>query len=75
MTFELWRLVAVKDATHSTWELVGNFKTPKQARNRILELAGPTIVSSDEQTISYQDSAGEHTFRIEAVPVPAPPQT
>ena len=67
MTYQLWRLVAVKDASRSTWELVGAFSKLKQAELRIHELAGSQIVSPDEGSYWYEDAHGTHTFRIEAV--------
>ena len=71
MTYELWRLVAVKDATRSTWELVGKFPKMRQATLRIHQLAGSHIVSPDEGSYWYEDADGIHTFRIEAVASPA----
>ena len=71
MTYELWRLVAVKDETRSTWEHVGSFANVKRAKEHIYELAGPNIVSPDEDTYWYEDASGTHTFRIEAVFVQA----
>lgn len=72
MTYELWRLVRVKDATHSTWELIGRFPNVKRARLRIHELAGSNIVSPEETTYWFEDAHGHtHTFRIEAVSEPA----
>lgn len=68
MTYELWRLVAVKDELRSTWELVGRFPNAKRARLRIHELGGRNVVSPEESTIWYEDSEGMHVFRIEAVP-------
>jgi len=73
MTFQVWRLVEVKDDRRSTWELIGEFPSPKRARARIMELAGPNIVSPEEETYWYQDHDGTHTFRIEAVPSQASP--
>ena len=70
MTFELWRLVAVKDEARSTWELVGRFPTPKRARMKLHELAGKNIVSPEEEIYWYEDLNGTHTFRIEAVQEP-----
>lgn len=75
MAFELWRLVTVADEAHSTWELLGRFPNHKSARRRIHELAGPSIVSPDEDTFWYEDAGGEHRFRIEAVQVTAPQST
>lgn len=72
MNYELWRLVQVKDERRSTWELVGTFANAKRARMAIHELAGPHTVSPEEETYWYEDSEGTHTFRIEAVMVPAP---
>ena len=72
MTYELWRLVAVRDEGRSTWELVGRFPTVKRARMRLNELAGKNILSPEEDTYWYEDLEGIHTFRIEAVPAPAP---
>ena len=71
MTFELWRLVAIKDESRSTWELVGSFPNVKRARMRIHELAGSHIVSPEESMYWYEDGEGMHTFRIEAVPTPS----
>jgi hypothetical protein len=71
MTYELWRLVARRDETRSTWELVGRFPNAKRARLRIHELAGNRIVSPEESVYWYEDLEGAHTFRIEAVPAPA----
>jgi len=71
MTYELWRLVAVKDETRSTWEHVGSFANVKRAKEHIYVLAGPNIVSPDEDTYWYEDASGTHTFRIEAVFVQA----
>jgi hypothetical protein len=71
MTFELWRLVEVKDASRSTWELIGKFPNVKRARMRIHELAGNHIVSPEETTYWFEDEHGKtHTFRIEAVAGP-----
>lgn len=68
MTFDLWRLVAVKDESRSTWELVGRFPNVKRAKLRIGELAGNNVVSPEESIYWFEDSSGEtHTFRIEAV--------
>lgn len=68
MSFDLWRLVAVKDDSRSTWELVGRFPNVKRARLRIGELAGQNIVSPEEDLYWFEDSNGvTHTFRIEAV--------
>ena len=72
MTYELWRLIAVKDEGRSTWELVGSFPTPKRARMKLHELAGRNIVSPEEEVYWYEDLDGTHTFRIEAVPVETP---
>jgi len=73
MTYELWRLVEVKDASRSTWELVGSFPNVKRARMRIYELAGNSIVSPEETTYWFEDTQGHtQTFRIEAVTSPAP---
>ena len=71
MTFELWRLVAVRDESRGTWELVGTFPNVKRAKMRINQLAGPNIVSPEESTYWYEDSEGVHEFRIEAVNTPA----
>lgn len=71
MTYELWRLVAVKDERRSTWELVGTFQNAKRAKARIYELAGPHVVSPEETTFEYEDNEGTHVFRIEAVMAPA----
>ncbi|OAI40668.1 hypothetical protein AYO38_05540 [bacterium SCGC AG-212-C10] len=73
MTFELWRLVAVRDERRSTWELVGTFPNVKRARQHIAKLAGRHMVSPDEDTYWYEDNDGTHTFRIEATPVQVPP--
>jgi len=67
MTYELWRLVVVKDASRSTWELVGEFPRLRVAELRIHELAGAHIVSPEEGLYSYDDAQGTHTFRIEAI--------
>ncbi len=67
MTYELWRLVAVKNEQTSTWELVDRFPNAKRARLHIHKLAGSSIVSPDEGTYWYEDTGGTHTFRIEAV--------
>lgn len=73
MTFELWRLVAVKDSTRSTWELVGTFPNVKRARMHIYELAGSAIVSPEETNYWFEDEDGNvQTFRIEAASGPAP---
>ena len=72
MTYQLWRLVTVKDSTHSTWELLGSFPNVKRAKLRIYELAGSNIVSPDEDRYWFEDLHGVQTFRIEAVPVPSP---
>jgi len=71
MTYELWRLVEVKDEHRSTWEHVGSFANVKRAKEHIYQLAGNNIVSPEEDTYWYEDAAGTHTFRIEAVFVPA----
>jgi hypothetical protein len=71
MTYELWRLVAIRDEGRSTWELIGRFPTVKRARMRLHELAGKNILSPEEDTYWYEDFDGIHTFRIEAVPEPA----
>lgn len=71
MNYELWRLVEVKDERRSTWELVGSFPNAKRARMEINRLAGSNTVSPDEETYWYEDAEGTHTFRIEAVMVPA----
>lgn len=70
LTYELWRLVAVKDERRSTWELVGQFPNARAARRKIHELAGPSIVSPEEDLYWYEDAAGTHTFRIEAARIP-----
>lgn len=68
MTYELWRLVEVRDERRSTWELVGRYPNVKRARMRIHELAGNSIVSPEETTYWFEDAAGRtQTFRIEAV--------
>ena len=67
MTFQLWHLVAVRDASRSTWELVGSFPSVKAARAHISELAGRNIVSPDENTFWFEDDGGVQTYRIEAV--------
>ena len=75
MTYQLWRLVAVKDERRSTWELVGEFPKLKAAELRIHQLAGSRVVSPDEGSYWYEDAEGTHTFRIEAVRLdPASPQ-
>ncbi len=66
LTYELWRLVAVKDESRSTWELVGRFANVRQAQRKIHELAGNHIVSPEEGFWWYEDGEGTHTFRIEA---------
>ena len=66
LTYELWRLVAVKDERRSTWELVGQFPTARTARRHIHELAGPHVVSPEESLYWFEDAGGTHTFRIEA---------
>lgn len=71
MQYELWRLVAVKDESRSTWELVGTFQNVKRAKARIYELAGPNVVLPEEDVYTYDDREGTHTFRIEAVMTPA----
>ena len=69
MTYELWRLVEVKDESRSTWELIGRYPNVKRARMRIHELAGASIVSPEETTYWFEDAGGHtQTFRIEAVP-------
>ncbi len=68
-TYELWRLVEVKDAVHSTWELVGRFPNAKRARLHVYELAGNRIVGVEDETYWYEDLDGRHSFRIEAAPV------
>lgn len=72
MTYRLWRLVAVKDETRSTWELLETLPSLKRAKGRIYELAGTNIVSPDEDVYWYEDAEGTHTFRIEAIVVPPP---
>ena len=73
MTYELWRLVDVKDERRSTWELVASFPNVKRARMHIYELAGSSIVSPEETTYWFEDTQGHtQTFRIEAVTSPAP---
>jgi hypothetical protein len=72
MTYNLWRLVAVKDEHRSTWELVATVPSLKQAKGRIYDLAGTNIVSPDEDVYWYEDADGRHTFRIEALLVKAP---
>jgi hypothetical protein len=67
MTYELWRLVSVKDEARSTWELIGRFQNVRRAQRKIHELAGTNIVSPEEGFYWYQDTGGTHTFRIEAV--------
>ena len=67
VTYELWRLVEVKDERRSTWERVGEFPNAKRARIHLNMLAGPNIVSPDEEVYWYEDAEGLHTFRIEAV--------
>lgn len=70
--YELWRLVAVKDENSSTWELVGTFKTPKKAREKLHELAGTNVVSPDEMMFRFDSAEGEQLFRIEATLTPQP---
>lgn len=70
LSYELWRLIAVKDERRSTWELVGQFPNARAARRKIHELAGPNIVSPEEDLYWYEDAAGTHTFRIEAARAP-----
>ncbi len=67
MTYELWRLVAVKDEERSTWELVGRFPNVRRAQRKIHEIAANHIVSPEDAFYWYEDNAGRHTFRIEAV--------
>lgn len=67
LAYELWRLVAVKDESRSTWELVGRFANVRRAQRKIHELAGSSIVSPEEGFYWYEDQEGTHTFRIEAV--------
>lgn len=74
MTYELWRLVAVRDEQHSTWELVGRFANVKRAKAKIYELAGTNVVSPEERYLWYEDARGTHTFRIEVVPLDEAPQ-
>jgi hypothetical protein len=69
LTYELWRLVAVKDESSSTWELVGRFTNVRGAQRKIHELAGNSIVSPEEGYYWYEDLEGTHTFRIEAARV------
>ncbi|MCL4240397.1 MAG: hypothetical protein KJ048_03500 [Dehalococcoidia bacterium] len=69
LTYELWRLVAVKDESRSTWELVGRFPNVRRAQRKIHELAGSSIVSPEEGFYWYEDLDGMHTFRIEAARV------
>lgn len=68
-TYEVWRLVAVKDDTTSTWELLDRFPNAKRARQHIQQLAGSAVLSSEENESSYfyDDIDGTHTFRIEPV--------
>ena len=73
MTYNLWRLVEVKDEHRSTWELVGTMSSLKAAKGQIYQLAGMNIVSPDEDVYWYEDADGKHTFRIEAILVSAPP--
>jgi len=74
MTYELWRLVDVKDERRSTWELVASFPNVKRARMHIYELAGSSIVSPEETNYWFEDSSGKvQTFRIEAVTTPTVP--
>lgn len=72
-TYNLWRLVEVKDEHRSTWELVETVPTLKRAKGKIYELAGMNIVSPDEDVYWYEDAKGKHTFRIEAIVAAAPP--
>lgn len=74
MTYELWRLVAVKDERRSTWELIGTYPKLKEAELRIHQLAGSHIVSPEEGRYWYEDAAGVHTFRIEALRPGSPAQ-
>ncbi len=74
-TYELWRLVEVKDDTRSTWELLARFPNAKRARMRIHEAAGSSIVSAEDNLYWYEDLDGTHTFRIEAKPVSATGET
>ena len=73
MTYNLWRLVEVKDERRSTWELVGTMPSLKGAKGRIYQLAGMNIVSPDEDVYWYEDAEGKHTFRIEAILTSPPP--
>lgn len=73
MTYNLWRLVEVKDEHRSTWELVETVPSLKRAKGKIYELAGMNIVSPDEDVYWYEDADGRHTFRIEAIVVTTPP--
>ena len=72
MNYQLWRLVAVKDEQHSTWELVGEFPKLRQAEMRIYQLADRNIVSPEEGSYWYEDEEGTHTFRIEALRAETP---
>ena len=74
-TYELWRLVEVKDDTRSTWELLARFPNARRARMRIHEAAGSSIVSAEDNVYWYEDVDGTHTFRIEAMPASAPGET
>lgn len=67
--YEVWRLVAVKDSSTSTWELLDHFPNAKRARMYIQQLAGSAVLSSEENESSYfyDDIDGTHTFRIEPV--------
>lgn len=70
MEFQLWRLVDVKDAQTSTWELVATFANAGQAKRYIHHLAGTNTVSPDEDLYWFEDGDGAtHTFRIEAAVV------
>lgn len=72
MTYEVWRLVAVKDASTSTWELAEQFSNFRLAQRYIQEQAGAAIISSEDNLFSFEDSAGgEHYYRIEAAFAPA----
>jgi len=67
LTYELWRLVAVKDESRSTGSWSDDSPTSGERSARIHELAGRSIVSPEEGLYWYEDQEGTHTFRIEAV--------
>jgi hypothetical protein len=71
VSYELWRLVDVKDESRSTWELLARFPNAKRARVSIHEAAGSSIVSAEDNVYWYEDLSGEHFFRIEVASGPA----